>query len=128
MGATAFGVLRRFGGCACHIANACRNSCCRFGEPKLIINGHRRLLPKLNSRKTGGQRSPEAAEVDRSCNNGWDAAHCAQPANDIGDDPSSKTIVRRITPTSKRTMTLDGQIAIPLDIAAIKEPFLNREF
>jgi|GEM_PF-5809686 len=30
-----------------------------------------------------------------------------------------------MTVTSERTMTLDGQIAIPLDTAANREPFLG---
>ncbi len=80
--------------------------------------------PKLNSRPTGGKRSPDGTEVDRSRKNGWNAANATESANDIGDDPPPKTIIRRIA-TSERTMTPDGHIANPLDKAANREPDLT---
>lgn len=54
-------------------------------------------MPELSFRRSGGKRSPDGTEVDRSRKNGWNVAVAVQSANDIGDDLPPKTIMRRTT-------------------------------
>ena len=58
-------------------------------------NGRRRPPPDLISSPGGGWRSLDGTEVDRSCKNGWGTGPPAHPANDIGDDRPTNTIIRR---------------------------------